>query len=218
MEAAGRVDDHDVAAARHGGLHGVVGDGGRIGAALGADEVRSGPLRPDLELLLRRRPVRVRRGDDDRAAVLREPRRELADRRRLAGAVDADDEDHGGLVGDVEDRRLAEELGHLLGQRRVQIRELAAGLEPPHELGGGADADVAGDERLLEPLPVGVVAGIERGRRRELARERSARLGERVAQPREEPAAALLVGLGRRVRLAQQLRPATWRAATPRCG
>ena len=110
----------------------------------------------------------------------------------LPGPVDADDEDHGRLVRDVEDRRLAEELGHLLGERRVEIRELAARLEPPHELGGGADADVAGDERLLEPLPVRVVAGIERGRRHDLAGERAARLRERVAQPREEAAALLL--------------------------
>ena len=191
---------------------------GRIGAALGADEVRPRPLRPDLQLLLRRGPIGVGRGHDDRPAVLSEPRRELADRRRLARAVDADDEDHGGLVGNVEDRSLAEELGYLLGQRRVQVRELATRLEPPHELGRGADADVAGDERLLELLPVGVVPRVEGGRRRELARERSARLRERVAQPREEPATVLLVGIGRRVRLAQQLPPATRRAATPRCG
>ena len=98
VQAAGRVDDHDVAAASHTGLHRVVRDRSRIGAALGADEVRPGPLRPDLELLLRRRSVRVGRAHDDRPAVLREPRGELADRRRLAGAVDADDEDHGRLV------------------------------------------------------------------------------------------------------------------------
>ena len=139
--------------------------------------------------------------------MLGQPRRELADRRRLAGAVDADDEDHGRLVSDVEDRRLAEELGHLLRERRVQIRELAARLEPAHELGGRADADVARDQRLLEPLPVGVVAGVERRRRGELAGQRPARLRERVAQPREEPAAAAPLGLGRRVRLAQQLPP-----------
>ena len=149
--------------------------------------------------------------------MFREPCRELADRRRLPGAVDADDEDHRRLVSDVEDRGRSEQLGHLLGERLVEIRQLAAALEPPHELGGGANADVAGDERLLEPLPVRVVAGVERGRRHELAGERAPRLRERVAQPREE-ATAFLLRLGRRVRLAQQLRPATRRAATPRRG
>jgi len=150
--------------------------------------------------------------------VLPEPRRELADRRRLARAVDAHHEDHGRLVADIEDRSLAEELGHLLGERGVQIRELATRLQPPHELGGCADADVAADERLLEPLPIRVVAGIEGRRRGQLAGESLARLGERVAEAREEAAAALLVRLRRRIRLAQQLSPATRRVATPRRG
>jgi sugar phosphate isomerase/epimerase len=121
-------------------------------------------------------------------------------------------------VGDVEDRSLAEELGHLLGKRGVQIRELATRLQPPDELSGGADADIAGNERLLEPLPVRVVTGIEGRRRGELAGESLPRLGERVAEAREESAAALLVRLRRRIRLAQQLSPATRRVATPRCG
>jgi hypothetical protein len=79
-------------------------------------------------------------------------------------------------VGDVEDRSLAEELGHLLGKRGVQIRELATRLQPPDELSGGADADIAGNERLLEPLPVRVVTGIEGRRRGELAGESLPRL------------------------------------------
>ena len=208
MQAPGRVDDDHVAAAGDGGFHPVVRDGGRVRAALGAHEVSSGPLRPDLELLLGRRAVSVGRSDDDRAAVLRQPRRELPDRRGLAGAVDADDEDHGRLVGEVEHRRLAKQLRRLLREGRVQVRELPARLEPPHELGGCAHADVAGDQRLLEPLPVGVVARVERRCGGELAGERPARLRERVAQPREEAAAALLLGRRRRVRFAQQLSPA----------
>jgi hypothetical protein len=87
-------------------------------------------------------------------------------------------------VGDVEHGSLAEELGHLLGKRGVQIRELATRLQPPYELGGRADAYVPRDERLLEPLPIRVVAGIEGSRRCELAGESLARLGERVAEAR----------------------------------
>ncbi len=182
----------------------VVGDGRRVAAALRADEVRARPLGPDLELLLRRRAVRVRRGDEDGAAVLRELRGELADRRRLARAVDADDEDHGGRVREVERRRLAEKRGDLVGK----VGDPAARLEPLHELGRRADADVAGDQRLLEPLPVGLIARIERHHRRgDLARERAARLRERVAQPGEEPT-ALLLRLGRSAVLAQQFPPA----------
>ena len=50
-------------------------------------------------------------------------------------------------------------------------------LQPPHDLGRRADADVAVDERLLEPLPGLLVAGIE-GARRDLGRQRTATLRE----------------------------------------
>ena len=53
-------------------------------------------LGPDLELLLGRRPERVGGAEVTGAAGLAELRGELADRRRLAGAVDADDEDDRG--------------------------------------------------------------------------------------------------------------------------
>jgi hypothetical protein len=84
-------------------------------------------------------------------------------------------------VTDVEHRRLTEELGHLFRERRVQVRELAARLETTDELGSRTDADVAGDQRLLEPLPVRIVARIEGGGSGDLARQRTPRLGERVA-------------------------------------
>ena len=148
--------------------------------------------------------IRVGGGDEDGAAVLRELRRELADRRRLARAVDADDEDHGGRVREVERRRLTEQRGDLVGQ----VADPAARLEPLHELGRRADADIAGDECLLEPLPVGLVGGIERHHgRRDLARERPARLRERVTETGEEPS-ALLLRLGHGASLAQQFPPA----------
>jgi hypothetical protein len=121
-------------------------------------------------------------------------------------------------VGYVEDGSLSEELGYLLGECGVQIRELAAGLQPPDQLSCRADADVAGDERLLEPLPVRVVAGIEGRSSDQLAGESLARLRERVAEAGEEAAAPFVVRLRRRIRLAQQLSPATRRVATPRCG
>ena len=132
---------------------------------------------------------------------------ELADRRRLAGAVDADDEDDARALGQVQRSRLAQHLGDLLRERPIEVGQVVASLQPAHELGGGADADVALDQRLLEPLPVLVVPGIE-GRGGELARERPTALAERVAQPSEE-AVLLLGGLLRPVRVAQQLCPAS---------
>ena len=51
-------------------------------------------LAPDLQLLDRGGAERVARREHDLAALVGEAARELADRRGLAGAVDADDEDH----------------------------------------------------------------------------------------------------------------------------
>ena len=83
--------------------------------------------------------------------------------------------------------------------------ELAAGLEPADQLRGGANADVAADQRLLEPLPVLLVARIE-GSRGELAGERAAALPERIAQTAEE-SGALLLALLRPVGIAEELCP-----------
>ncbi len=108
--------------------------------------------------------------------MLAELLRELADRRRLAGAVHADDEDHRRLVREVERRRLAEERRDLLGERRVRAR---SGPGAPR---AGARARPsrarrrrAVDQRLLEPLPRRVVVRVER-RDRDLLGERAARL------------------------------------------
>ena len=99
--------------------------------------------------------------------------------------------------------RLAEERGDLLGERARELGQVLPRLEAPDQLGGRAHADVGVDQRLLEPLPRRVVLGIE-GRDDDLLGERTPRLAERFAQAAEETA-ALLVGLGARVRLAQQL-------------
>ena len=97
----------------------------------------------------------------DRAPVLAQLLRELADRRRLAGAVDADDEDHARRRRQVERAGSPNIVGDLLRERRAEVAELVPRLEPADELGGRADADVALDQRLLEPLPGLVVAGVE---------------------------------------------------------
>src|SRR5581483_53427 len=221
VQPAGRVDDHDVATARDGRLDRVVGDGRRIGAPDRADEVGVRALRPDLELLLGGGAEGVGGRDEHRAAVLAQLLRELPDRRRLAGAVDADDEDDGGTRGERERRRSAEQARELLRQRLRQVARAGARLEPADELRRRPHAHVRGDQRLLESLPGRLVGGVERGQR-ELARERAPAPRERVAQAREE-ARPLRLRLGRGVGLAEQLRPAPRhggepyrRGATPR--
>ena len=86
-----------------------------------------------------------------------------------------------------------------------RFADVAARLEPSHELRRRGHADVAGDQRLLEPLPRRRVARVER-RGGKLLRERAPAAPERVPQAREQPRAllaALLVGPA----VAEQLSP-----------
>ena len=175
----------------------------QVTSPLAADEARARTLGPDLELLLGRCAERVGRAERHRAPVLAQLLCELADRRRLAGAVDADDEDHGRRVRDVECRGLAEERGDLLCQRARELAQILPRLEAPDQLRRRAHADVRVDQRLFQPLPRRIVLRIEGGDD-DLLGERTPRLPERFAQAAEETA-ALLVGLGARVRLSQQL-------------
>ena len=185
VQPAGRVHDDHVAPARLGCGDRVERDGGRVAAALRADEVRIRPLCPDLELLLGCGPEGVGRRDEDAAPVLVELGRELADGGRLAGAVDADDEDHARPSSHVQARRLPEQPRNLLLQGRSEIGAVATSLQPQDELCSGRYADVGCDQRLLEPLPRRRVAGVE-GRDRDLLGQRAAALAERVPQAREQ--------------------------------
>ena len=69
VQPAGGVDDDDILPARARRLDGVECDRSRIGAAAGADEVGSGALGPDLELLLGGGAERVGSTEHDRAPV-----------------------------------------------------------------------------------------------------------------------------------------------------
>ena len=119
-----------------------------------------GALGPGLELLDRRRPVGVGRGDDHRQPELaRAGAGELADRRRLAGPVDADDHDHRRPGAQVERGRLGPgELGQQLDQprldrvRRRSIRPLLdlaprACRPPPRSSGAPTSARISASSR-----------------------------------------------------------------------
>ena len=122
--------------ARPAGLDRVEGDGRRIRSPRAPDEVGAGTLGPDLELLLGRGPERVRRTHEHGSSVLGELARELADRRRLSGAVHPDDENDGRTVrGRRKDGSVSEERLDLVRERVAEVADLAAGLEAPDELG-----------------------------------------------------------------------------------
>ena len=208
MQAPGGVDDDDVAAARLRRRDGVESDRRRVGAPLRADEVGAGALRPDLELLLGRRAVGVRRSEDDGASRLAQAVRELADRRRLAGAVDSDDEDDRRRAAEREPLLAVgrDELGdHLLepGDELLLARRLAR-LEPLHDLDGRRDAAVGRDQRLLDPLPRLLVARDRRASSRVSACRLAA---ERLRAAGRTSRAALPLPRGRPPRVAEELGP-----------
>ena len=156
-------------------------------------------LAPDRELLARRGAEGVAGGEQHRLALLLQPLGELADRRRLAGAVDAGQHDH------ERPRR---------GRPRAASRAARAGrAAPPCSSGlgsassparfqrawrsssrccGRVHADVGGEERrleLLERLVVELAA-------REHAGQRAGELLARQAEPGLEPLGPRALRLG----------------------
>ena len=94
VQAAGGVDQHRIAPLRLAGRDRVEHDGRGIGAFARAHDVDAGAVRPDFELLDRRGAKRVGGADQRLSPSRLQQIRQLADRRRLAGAVDADDQHH----------------------------------------------------------------------------------------------------------------------------
>ncbi len=123
-----------------------------------------GPVRPDPELVDGGGTERVGGCEDDRPALGRVAARELADGRRLARPVDADDEDDGrtarhrrargpGQVARDEERREFRPDGSLCAARL---------LPPPgtlDQIDREGRPDIAGDERLLDLIPRRSLAG-----------------------------------------------------------
>ena len=91
------VGDQDVDVARARGLQAIEDDGGGLGARLLGDDGHPIALGPDLQLFARRGAKGIAGGEHDAAALGEQPVRQFADGGGLAGAVDADHQDHVGL-------------------------------------------------------------------------------------------------------------------------
>jgi hypothetical protein len=133
----------------------------RVAAALAADEVRARALGPDLELLLGRGAERVRRADDDRAPCSRELRASLP----IVVVLPVPLTPTTRITAGARGRRasgLAEQRRQLLDER-VRDRAVAALSSRRTTSARRGNADVGGDERLLEPLPGRLVGRIEDG-------------------------------------------------------
>ena len=137
--------------------------------------------------------------------MLAEALGQLADRGRLAGAVDADDEHDRRPLGDGQRPRLAEQLLQLFRERRAEVAvgPRASSRRTSSAVAGTPTSAMISDSS--RPLPGLVVRRVEGGERY-LGGERLAALRERVAQAREEATPGLL-RLGRAIRVAQQLAP-----------
>ena len=128
VQPAGSVGEHEVEVTRAGALHRVEDDRRRVATVGAAHYVGTAALGPRLELLAGRGAERVARSHDAAPAVLLDlPLGDLADRRRLAGAVHADDEPH---------------VRHacLVLERAIERRVLQLGQRLSHGLSGGRRA------------------------------------------------------------------------------
>ena len=195
-EAPRRVGDDDVGAARLAGDDRVEGDAGRVAALLRDDlDLRSirlaGPHRPCHELLARRGAECVGGGQQHLAVGVHQVARQLADGRRLAGAVDAADHHHGrhGFADHEVALERQQQLGEDPGQQlahRLRVTELQAGDAPAQlveQPDGRLGAGVGLQQRRLEVLVelVGQLGADERlGERRAGAPEPAAQASEPV--------------------------------------
>ena len=174
----GGVDEDDVGALRDALLDRVEGDRGRVAALGAAHRAGADPLAPGLELVGGGGAEGVGRAEHHAAAVGDEHPGELAGGGGLAGAVDADD--HHDARGVARPRSVlhgavevgAEQREQLLAQQRAQLvgrtgaEHLDALAQPLDQLLGGRDADVGGEQGVLDLLP-GVLVEVLAGEQRE---------------------------------------------------
>jgi hypothetical protein len=168
VQPAGGIDDDDIGAAGDRRLDPVEGHGRRIGPVLVFDDVGADPLRPYGQLFDRSGAKGITGHQQDRPAGGAIAVRQFADRRRLADAVHADDEDDLRRVTVRRRRRFRQELAHRPldhPAELVGIADLADLAPPPLEQGlGRLHADVGAEQHLLDPGQPGIaIAGARPG-------------------------------------------------------
>ena len=156
VQTARGVHDDDIAAARLGRGDRVKYDRRRIGALAVTHDVRTRAFCPDFKLVSRRRAEGVRRTQHDLFALADIAGCQLADRRGLAHAVDADHQDDRGLTRNVQRLVVQHVVGQHLAQQVAQLRrggnlpELCALFHLGDDLRGGFRAHVGQDKRFFQ--------------------------------------------------------------------
>ena len=226
MQPAGRIDDHRTGASRAPRLHGIERYGPWVGPRLMRDHVDPRALTPEPQLLDGRGTIGVGGGQQRVAAFASEQVGQLANRRRLARAVDAHHEHDGRRSLEVQRARppahLPREVGLQVPQRvggrtKVGTGRLAAQVGD-HPFRGG-HTGVGGDQRRFEIVPE---HGIERGAAEDFLEVGDIALTARLEAFRKTFPESLALG-GRRViwirRSVHQPGPARPGADEPtRCG
>jgi len=159
VQAARRVQEHEVVAIGQAVVHGFEGYGRRVRAlALGEESGAHAPG-PDLELFDCRRAEGVARHDEHLAALQLGPVGQLGDGGCLADAVDAHHHHHLGWVHGLDGLGGLEDLGQLLAQDHLEAGGVAhaslagAVLELGEQLARGLEAHVGHDQDFLQLVP-----------------------------------------------------------------
>ena len=158
LKAPGGVDDQHVDAGRGRLLHRLIDDARRVAAFLARYDRHADPLGPGGELADRGGAEGVARRQHDAVILLHEQMGQLGDGRRLARAVDADDQDHLRPGKGVDLQRggdLGQRLLHLLGDDQANAQVFHVPLEAAFrqaraDMTGGFGAEVGSDQRFLD--------------------------------------------------------------------
>ncbi len=177
-----------------------------VGALGTADHLDTDPLAPGGELVDGGGAERVGCAEDHVAVLGDEDPGDLADRGRLAGAVDADHQDDAGLpvgTADLEapvhgrvdqgDELLAQH-GPGVGRRALHPQP---GAQPLDQLLGRHDTDVGGQQGVLDGLPGVLVEAVAAQQGRQAAAQAALRAGQPLAQPDQPGGGALGLLQGR---------------------
>ena len=147
MQPSGGVDEDDVHVLGLGGLDAVKHHGGRVRPLVLADDGCAASARPDLQLVCGRRPEGISRHQHDLLSLSGQLLRDLADGGGLAHAVDADDQNHAGVGGQIQLRvphgkhvhkDILQRFPRFLRGFQVLLPDGLA--QPPHSLDGGVHA------------------------------------------------------------------------------
>jgi len=158
VQAARGIHDQHVDASGPRRLAGIVDDGGRIGPRGVGDQIASGALRPDGQLVDRRRAEGVGRSQKDGAPLSLQTMGEFADRGRLAGTVHPEHHQAGRRRIEAQGDGIAEHVKENLAQGAQSgclVCGVAAGSELLQDALRGGGAHVGFDQRdfqLFEEL------------------------------------------------------------------